>query len=418
MTVASDSDDSLVFRLPETDIASVDYVRERATGEDLPAGDYTADVSAGTVTFNTAPQAGTDALEIGWTAQANDRERISAMRYAELYNGAQDSRVFLYGDGTNICVYSDLDTQGVPRADYFPDMNEAAIGDANTPITAMIRHYSSLLAFKLDSAWSIYYETVAMDDGTATAGFFVTPVNRDVGCCAMGQAQLVENRPRTLDGRSVVEWKTTASSASAAGDQRNAQRISQRVDSTIRSFDLTRARTFYDKITQEYYVISPDGTALIHNVEADAWYVYTGLCARCMINYKDQVYYGTADGYLRHLSQDYTDDNGEPFDARWESGAMDFGRAFMRKYSATVWVGVKPQTGGQLTVTAQTDSESVLAQYSFQAPEDGAVPETENIHIRARRFTYYKLILQCSGRDSRATVVSVGIRVHSRGPVK
>ena len=158
---------------------------------------------------------------------------IRAMRYAELYNGSQDTRVFVYGDGTNRCFYSGIDYDGLPRADYFPDLNVAHVGDENTAITAMIRHYDRLLCFKLDSAWAIGYSQVTLADGTITAGFYVAPINRSVVNCAPGQAVLVENRPRTLDGRSVVEWKSTSSSGNINGDERNAERVSQRVDETI-----------------------------------------------------------------------------------------------------------------------------------------------------------------------------------------
>ena len=217
------------------------------------------------------------------------------MKCAELFNGAQDTRVFLYGDGSNKAIYSGLDYDGNGRADYFPDLNEAAVGDENTPVTALIRHYDRLLCFKADSAWSISYSTITLADGSTTAGFYVVPVNRDIGSCALGEARLVENRPRTLDGRSVIEWRT-ASGGYLTADQRNAERISQRVEQSIRSFDLTTARTFYDKINHEYYVIGANGDALVNSVDADAWYIYTGFDARCMIVYQDEVYYGDGDG--------------------------------------------------------------------------------------------------------------------------
>lgn len=57
----------------------------------------------------------------------------------------------------------------MPRADYFPELAVAHVGDSNTPLTAMIRHYDRLLAFKLDSAWSISYSAITLADGSVTA---------------------------------------------------------------------------------------------------------------------------------------------------------------------------------------------------------------------------------------------------------
>ncbi len=406
--------EATVFQLPEKNIASVDEVKS-LSGD--PVGAYTTDLEAGTVTFASPPPRGVNTVEIGWSAGETLRGQVCAMRFAELYNGAQDSRVFLYGDGSNRALYSGLDSDGRPRADYFPDLYEAAVGDANTPITAMIRHYNRLLAFKPDSAWSIGYDTITLVDGTVTAGFTVTPVNRSIGNCADGQAQLVQNRPRTLDGRSVMEWKATSASG-ITGDQRNAERVSQRVDSSIRQFDLAKARTFYDKFSHEYYVIGEDGTAIVQNLDVDAWYVYTGLDVTCMINYRDELYYGTRDGHLRHFSDRYFSDNGEAIDAYWESGAMSFSEDFRRKYSAMIWVGVKPEDNGFLEVTAQTDRKSDFAVYEVEGPDSGAVPEMERVKLKAKKFTYYKLILRNNTADKTATVVSADMRLRGAAFVK
>lgn len=405
-----------VFHLPEQNLASVDYVRYVATGADIE--DYDVSLTNGTVTITPAPAEGTNSIEIGYSVADDTADEIQAMRYAELYNGSQDTRVFVYGDGTNRCFYSGIDYDGLPRADYFPDLNVAHVGDGNTPITAMIRHYDRLLCFKLDSAWAIGYSQVTLADGTVTAGFYVSPVNRSVGNCAPGQAVLVENRPRTLDGRSVVEWKSTSSSGNINGDERNAERVSQRVDETIRTFDLATAKTFYDKYAHEYYVIGSDGTALVHGIDADAWYVYTNFAARCLINYMDELYFGTADGYLRHFSTEYFSDEGEAIDAYWESGSMPFAADFQRKYSAMLWVGIRPDDNGYLEVSAKTDRKTDFAVYSFETADAAQVPEMNRIKLKAKKFTYYNLILVNNTSDTTATVVSVDIRVRGTGYVR
>ena len=405
-----------VFHLPEQNLASVDYVRYVATGADIE--DYDVSLTNGTVTITPAPAEGTNSIEIGYSVADDTADEIQALRYAELYNGSQDPRVFVSGDGTNRSFYSGSDYDGLPRADYFPDLNVAHVGDGNTPITAMIRHYDRLLCFKLDSAWAIGYSQVTLADGTITAGFYVAPINRSVGNCAPGQAVLVENRPRTLDGRSVVEWKSTSSSGNINGDERNAERVSQRVDETIRTFDLETAKTFYDKYAHEYYVIGSDGTALVHGIDADAWYVYTNFAARCLINYMDELYFGTADGYLRHFSTQYFSDEGEAIDAYWESGSMPFAADFQRKYSAMLWVGIRPDDNGYLEVSAKTDRKTDFAVYSFETADAAQVPEMNRIKLKAKKFTYYNLILVNNTSDTTATVVSVDIRVRGTGYVR
>lgn len=132
---------------------------------------YTTDLVNGKLTFASAPPKGVNTITITWRKGNGDRGKVAGMRFAELYNGASDSRVFLYGDGTNEAVYSGLDSQGQPSAEYFPDLNVIAVDSANTPITAMIRHYDRMLVFKTDSAHAVGYDTLTLADDSVTARF-------------------------------------------------------------------------------------------------------------------------------------------------------------------------------------------------------------------------------------------------------
>lgn len=398
-----------VFQLAESGLASVDSVT--LAGEPVAADSYTVDLNTGSVTFTKAPAEATDNLEVSYTVSAEDgRAKLAAMRFSELYNGVNDSRVFLYGDGSNVTYYSDLDGNGVPTAEYFPEMNEIAVGDENTPLTALIRMYNRLMAYKLGSAWSIYYDSITLEDGTVTAGFYCNAVNRSLGHDACGQICLVENRPRTLDGRSIYEWKASSGSGSITNDQRNAERISQKVENTLGGFDLGESLVFYDKINHEYYCVH-NGTAVVQNTENGAWYVYTAFPATAMIVYDDELYYGTADGYLRKFSDDYTSDNGKSIDAYWESGSMSFGRDYMEKYSPSVWVGLKQEESAAVTVGIETDRmEAITAEVSLSNDAD-AMPRMNRTRLKAKKFTYYKLIFLTDSPDTRCTVVASDVRV-------
>ena len=371
---------------------------------------FTSDTTAGTVTFSSAPAKGTNNVEITWTAKEDARDSVVKMRYAELYNGVNDSRVFLYGDGSNITFYSDITEAGAASAEYFPALNEIAIGDSNTPLTALIRQYSRLMAFKRGgSAWSIYYDTVTLADGSATAGFYCNPVNKSIGNDALGQAVLVENKPRTLDGRSIYEWQS-ASGGYITNDQRNAKRISQNVENTLLSFNLEECVTFFDKIKHEYYCVHGD-TAVVQNTENGAWYIYTAFPAQAMIIHKDELYYGTPNGDLRKFSDEYTSDSGRPIDAYWESGSMSFGRDYILKYSPTVWVGLKQEDNAAVSVGIETDVESLVYADINLSQDTDAMPRMNRAKLKAKKFTYYKLLFKSNSADTRATVVAADVRV-------
>lgn len=424
--------ESGVFQLPETGLQSVDYVKDLSTGENMAAESYTADAQAGTVTFTQAPAMGTNTMEIGWTMAESFRDQVLHMRWGELYAGSQDTRIFLYGDGSNRAIYSGLDYDGKPRADYFPDLNEVSVGDANTPITGMIRHYSRLSCFKSDSAWTIEYGAVTLADGAQTEAFYVTPVNRAIGNAAPGQVRLVLNSPRTLHGSDVYEWKNySAYSANLTHDERQAKRISDRVYATLRQFDLESCYCYDDNWAQEYYICH-NGRALVHNYAADAWYAYEDFDAVCMANFRGELLYGTSDGRLMHFSTDYLSNDGRAIDAYWESGSMSFGQDYQRKYAAMLWVGVKPESSAEVEVTVQTDRSSSYTEklvssslanfahvnYAKWSFATNRKPQMSRLKIKAKKFVFYKLVFRTSAADSTVTILAADIRVRFTGYAK
>lgn len=411
------------FTLPEKNLVSVDYVTNRITGA---AVTHTANLSEGTVTFAGAPEMGANTLEIGYTVESNDRLSVTRMRYAELYNGSQDSRVFLYGDGTHQAVYSGLDSNGRGRADYFPDLNVAHVGEANTPITAMVRHGSRLMAYKTNSTYSITYGAISLADGSVTAGFYITPVHRSIGNAAPGQVQIVLNYPRTLHGGDVIEWRNASGYITA--DERQARRISDRVRTTLGQFDLSRCRCWDDNDHQEYYICW-DKQALVHNYAADAWYNYTGFDAQSLMNFRGELYIGTGDGRVLHLSDRYRTDCGAGIRARWESGSMDYYADHMRKYTSMLWVTVKPESDSYVEVTVCTDrkgdfAEKVVAKsinafgsldfraFSFNTSDR---PQTKRLRIKAKKYAFYKLVFFTDKPDTTATILAADIRVRQTG---
>lgn len=410
-----------VFQLPETDVSEVLYV-------DGTASTWAANLEAGTVTFASAPTKGVNTVTVTYRKGTGSRDKVTKMRFAEFYNGESDTRVFLYGDGTNVAIYSDLDENGAASAEYFPDLNEMAVGSANTPITAMIRHYGRLVVFKTDSAYTTDYSPTSLETGTVTAAFYTTPLNREIGCAGYGQAVLVKNNPRTLHGRAVYEWSLAGN---GTRDERNAKRISQRVEDTLAAFSLEDCILFDDEQRQEYYVCCGDEMA-VNNYGNDTWYYYDHVPATCMTSIRGEVYFGTPDGRLMHLSRRYRNDDLEPINAYWESGSMDFTADWRRKYSSTIWVSIKPEGQGRVTVTAQSNKKSDYiekevvsglatlqnANFAHWSFNTNRKPQVQRVRIKVKRFTFYKLIFKSNSASSTATVLATDFQVRYTGNVK
>ena len=237
-----------VFHIPEK---TVDEIISVKIGD--KAQTFTSDLKARTFTITPAPAAGTNTLELVYRSGNGERAQVTGMRFSELYNGQTDSRVFLYGDGTNKTIYSGIDSAtGKPSAEYFPDLYEAEVGEANTPITGMVRHYARLVVFKQDATYSMSYSTLVTATDVTTAAFYVTPVNRQFGNKAPGQVDILENNPLTLDDQAVYRWRSVSTGGNITFDERNAERISNRVEVTLQGFDMAETRTFNRKSAQEY----------------------------------------------------------------------------------------------------------------------------------------------------------------------
>lgn len=415
-----------VFHLPETNVESIDYVKDLLTGTAIT---HTSDLAAGTVTISTAPAKGVNSIEIGWTMADNDRATIEGMRFSEFYSGATDTRVFLYGDGTNRAVYSGLDNNGRPTAEYFPDLNVLHAGEANTPITGLVRHFTMLLIFKSNSAYIAGYDTMELSGGALTSALFLRPINRDIGNAAMGQVRLITNNPLTLHGSGVYEWKSGGGYLSM--DERNAKRVSGRVGGTLGSFHLPDCMTFDDEESQEYYIFDGD-RAIVYNYDEDTWYIYTDFPCTAMLTVGGELYAGNADGEVRHVARKYRSDDGAPIDAYWRSGSMPFDREWMRKYSSRIYVTIKPESGARVAVTARSDRKSnytekviVSSLSTFESANFGhwsfstnRQPQVIRAKLKVKKVAFYQLIFESNSAEFTATVLTCDMSVRYTGNVK
>lgn len=413
--------EATVFQLPENNLDQIISVE----GTDIG---YTSDLEKGTVTFEKAPPKGINTITFTWKKGDGDRKDVTGMRYAELYNGESDSRVFLYGNGTNKTIYSGLDEFGKATAEYFPQLNTISVDAENTPITAMIRHYDRLLIFKPDSAYSCSYSTITLDGGLTTAAFYVSSLNRSIGNEAPGQARLVSNNARTVFGRSVYTWSLASNSVR---DERNAKIISDKVASLLAQFDISKSICFDDEWNQEYYIFY-NGNAVVHNYQNDTWYYYTNIPVEAVVSVRDSLYFGTPDGRIMEFSRKYRNDDLKDIDAYWASGSMDFDMDWRRKYSSNIWVSIKPESQAMVYATAESNIKSdypdklitaglatfLNMDFNHWSFGTNRKPQLIRAKLKVKKATYYKLIFYSVSASATATILSADIQVRYTGNVK
>lgn len=403
-----------VFQLPDDHLLSVDYAVLRGSGAHLA---FTADLEKGTVRFASPPAEGVNTLEIGWTARGSQRGTVMGAGCRELFSGATDNRVFLYGNGTNEAYFSGVDYDGTPSAEYFPEGNVVRAGSENTPITGMIRHGTQLLAFKPDGAFALRQSTVSLASGQVIPAFYLTPLQREVGNEAVGQVSLVDNDPWTLWRGGVYRWRA---GSYAQGDERVAQRVSQRVERSLGEMALGEAVVFDDQESREWYV-SQGETTLVYNYQRDVWYRYESFPARCYGVWDAALHIGTADGRVCRVSRDYRNDDGAAIRARWCSGAMDMGRAQRRRWGRWLWVTMKPESGGAVTVSTRTDRRSRCpagevraslanyrnANYAHWSFCTNRQPRVGRVRRRMGPAVYEQIVLESQSASETATVLAL-----------
>ncbi len=419
---------STEFHLPVKPLLSVDKV---VVGTE-ETGSFRVDPEQGILTFQTAPEAGNSNVEVWYKVQNSLRPVVEAMRFAEQFNGAADTRVFLYGDGSAKAIYCGVTEDGTPSAEYFPDLYEVLIGSENAPITGMIKYYDRLMSYKADGgAFATRYEVTELADGSVIPGFKTVSINRETGNEAMGQVRLVQNTPRTLCTGQIYDWVMVNY---ATRDERNAKCIGQRVQMTAEKMDMERVFCFDDDSRQEYYIFLNDqaGTVLVHQYGIDVWYQYTGLPVVCGIREENGLYFGLSDGRVVRFSEEYSNDDGRGIDAYYASGHMAFDRDYRKKYSAVTWVSVKPTANAQLQVAVRCDRETKEqestvsvglstfqnADFSHWSFLTGRSPKIRRLKLKMKRFVYYQLILRSCFRISDATVLAVDIQVQYGGRAK
>lgn len=390
--------------------------------------------------FTTAPVKGVANVEITYrvSQEAEEAAKLSvhSCPLVEAYNGSTDTRLFVAGNGTNICYYSGVTLDGSPSATYFPAMNEVAVDVSSSPVTGLTRHYSKLLVFKPDGAFTISYEAVTLTDGSTVAGFYLRSANREIGNDVLGQVQTVNNYPRTLTKDGVYEWRITSS---FYRDERYAVRVSDRVGQSLANIDIQKIVTCDDTFRKTYYLFLNDssGSVLINRYGVNrngVWFLYMGehfknvqsafVCGGNVVLIHDGEIF-TLDDSLTLDCSVAPDGEALSIPAVWESGFMAFGADFRRKYSSYIYVSLKPESNSALTITASTDRRDNYTEksvhhniFSFENLNFdtftffmGHSPFIQRIRLKVKKFIYYKLIFRVEERGANATILGIDQQV-------
>ena len=420
-------------------------------GTVVDPNDYTTSPVQGTVTFDTAPPVGYDNVDIYWSFYRAgeddelfpinpDRNIIEGMRYGTVFGGDVDTRVFLYGNPecTNRTYFSAIADDGTnvaPSVEYFPATAQVDIGPSNFILTDLTRQYDRLLA--TTSRPEAYYLTISLEqlpvtlaDNSQVTRYVPSvstfPLNEAHGNMAMGQGQLIDNYPVTMDKAGLALWKATN-----VRDEKNMEIISQRVNPDLMELTMSAMKTL-DFQTKRQLWFGYDDTFYIYNYFNSTFskiVIHDSFTALSELG--TNAYMGLYDGRVVKWGEEFPDFDGEIISAHWEMNFEDFDTAYLRKTMKKLWVLMQPQgyTSAEIGYVSNREESPTkkkiqyhlmlfdnvdFSNFSFKVSFN---PQPYRLKLKAKKFTNLKITID-NNEDTDCTILQLVLNVESFGESK
>ena len=205
------------------------------------------------------------------------------------------------------------------------------------------------------------------------------------------------------------------------------------VEKTLKAADIARVKVCDDNFSKTYYVFLNDeeGTVLVNRYDLGKnglWCIYKADLFRdvrnAMVSHGVMVFTNGKEAFRLDSNQVYdvsTEYGGEKqqIKAVWESGYMDFGADFQRKYSSEIYISMLPQTHSSLFITAATDRREEYvkkeitsnifswsgADFRWWTFNTNVAPKINRVRLKVKKFVYYKLIFSIETEGAQATIL-------------
>lgn len=324
----------LLYNLAEEDIKSVDSVIIDGQETEIK---YSVDTDGGKISFQTAPKAGLNNVEITYSKAAadEDKNRIMGCSKAMLFGGNSDGRVFLWGnsDYPNYRFHSDL-ADGIPSAEYFPVNAFTIIG--NSKINCIVQQYDKQLIFTESDAYYSYCELKDDGLGNTVSSFPVFSLNNGKGCIFETDGCVMDNKPVTLCLDGLNMWESTT-----VENEKNAVCFSMPIYKSMAGIiggDKDLLRMFDFQSNRELYFIY-NSDAYVYNYGNGSWYMYDDFSGDNHAILGRTLYFSRAYMLFAYGNELESDLEGV---AQWQSqfitAGQSFGRSDLIRFDADLYI--------------------------------------------------------------------------------
>lgn len=289
-------------------------------------------------------------------------DKINKCRFAGLYGGKNDTRVFLSGNpGESNCDWQ----SGLYDPTYFPDTGYTRMGTDAAAIVGYLKQYESQLVIKsggAQEATSYLRSYLMADDGTA-----LYPLKQGAqgeGAVCPRSFGTLNDLPLFLSARGVQGVYGTA-----VAEQRTIQSVSDAIVPRLEAeaglenaCAIVFEGKYYLAVNGHMYIA--DG-ALTEEDGSPAWFYWTDVPAQCLAELDGRLWFGTADGRLCRFAQAEEDgaycDDTAAINAYWRTPTLplaDWGRV---KTVRDVVPTLMPYSRSGATVQYESENGQTLA---------------------------------------------------------
>ena len=303
-----------------------------------------------------------------FTYSSEERDRFTKNTSVRVFGGTDNNRVFVWGgdEKNRIFVSTPTSPDSIKEAEvvlkncgglYFAENNDFAVGDSDSEIREVIRHYDRLLMFTDKETWT------TDTDPSPSGEYPMTRVNTELGCSALSGVVKSGNDPISVGRGDIYRWTSNTDSL----EDRNAYAISYKIKDILPTSFFSDAVVFADRHNGEILFSYPDGDrrrVLVYAPATEDWYIYDNVSADLFFEGESSL--GFASGsklciFERGASKDsFLDHTERQIDAFCVYAPHSFGHPTRKKRIAGV-MGVGELKGGELNVSFESDSGNIYA---------------------------------------------------------
>lgn len=289
-------------------------------------------------------------------------DKINQCRFAGLYGGKNDTRVFVAGNPDE----PDCDWQsGLYDPTYFPDTGYTRMGTDASAIVGYLKQYESQLVIKsggAQEATSYLRSYLMAEDGTAL--YPLKQGAQGAGATAPRSFATLGDLPLFLSARGVQ-----GAFGTAVAEQRTIRSVSDAIIPRLETeagLENACAAVFEGKyyLAVNGHMYIADGSLTEENGDP-AWFYWTEVPAQCLAVLDGRLWFGTADGRLCRFARADEDgaycDDDAAIDAYWRTPTLplaDWGRV---KTVRDVIPTLMPYSRSGATVQYENENGALLA---------------------------------------------------------